>query len=69
MALVVIASDGAQYFLTKNGGFLQDLAGGQSMPQPGDKVIASGTLQDRHDTAGNAFTIIEFANLKQADKG
>lgn len=69
MALVVVAGDGAQYFLTKNGGYLQDLAGGQSMSQPGDKVIVSGTTQDQRDTAGNAFTIIEFVNLKQADKG
>lgn len=67
MALAIVVSDGVQYFLTKNGRFLQGLAEGRPMPQPGDKVVASGTTQDKQDTAGNPFIVIEFTNLRQAN--
>src|SRR5688572_22001144 len=67
MALAIVTVGDAQYFLAKNGGFLQDLAGGGPMPQPGDTVVASGTTHDKRDTAGATFTILEFTTLKNKE--
>lgn len=65
MAFAVIADDSVQYFLTKGGGFYM-LGSGESnkMPAPGDKVVASGDVQERRDIAGNIFTTIELTTLR-----
>ena len=67
MAFAVIADDSVQYFLTRDGGFYI-LGSGESknMPTPGDKVVASGDVQEKHDVAGNIFTTIEITALRQA---
>lgn len=67
MALAIIADDSVRYFLTRNGGFyMLDSGESDKLPTPGDHVIASGDVQEKHDIDGNTFTTIEITALRQA---
>jgi len=68
MALAVIANDGVQYFLTKDGGFyMQDSGESKQMPAPGDRVVARGDVQEKLDITGHKFTTIEVTTLQQVN--
>jgi hypothetical protein len=67
MAFAVIADDSVRYFLTRDGGFYMLNSGAsKNIPAPGDKVVASGDVQEKQDIAGNIFTTIEITALRQA---
>ncbi len=64
LAFAVMADDGAPYFLAKNDGFY--MHGVPDMPEPGDKVVATGSVQEKRDVTGKAFKAIELTALRSA---
>ena len=65
MAFAITADDNAIYFLVKQGQFFMPGSGKiEDMPEPGERIIASGTVHESHDIAGNLFKTIEPVSLK-----
>lgn len=64
-ALAVVGDNNVRYFLTRGGRFYAgETSEENGMPAPGEPVVASGSVQEQHDIAGNTFTTIEVATLQ-----
>lgn len=65
IAFALVTDDGVRYFLTRRGGFIMpSSAESNSLPAPGDKVVAGGSVQEEHDIAGNIFRTLEVTTLR-----
>ena len=63
MAFAVNA-DGVPYFLVKNDRFyMHGSSETNNLPNPGETVVASGVVREKHDVAGNPFTTIETSSF------
>jgi hypothetical protein len=65
MAFAVNA-DSVSYFLVRNDRFyMQGSSEMNKLPNPGETVVASGVVQEKHDVAGKPFTTIEASSLRR----